>query len=181
MSRILVISPHPDDESIGCGGAPRKHFDEGATIQAILLTSGEKRGRGRPEAETAARRKRQARRAIEILGLESAEFWKLGDGAVRATKALRAHLAQRTLAAQSDGVDRRTVSMYEVWTPMVRMTHTVDISPYLEVKFAAIRAHETQCSVLRFDDAMLGLARCRGEMHSWFGGEYADVFREVRQ
>ena len=29
MNRIMVISPHPDDESIGCGGTIQKHVAEG--------------------------------------------------------------------------------------------------------------------------------------------------------
>ena len=44
MNRILVISPHPDDESIGCGGTLRKHITEGDSVWVIFLTSGESSG-----------------------------------------------------------------------------------------------------------------------------------------
>ena len=46
MNRIMVISPHPDDESIGCGGTISKHVAEGDVVQVELLTSGEKGGHG---------------------------------------------------------------------------------------------------------------------------------------
>jgi len=37
----LVIAPHPDDESIGCGGTLCLHARRGDLIAAVYLTSGE--------------------------------------------------------------------------------------------------------------------------------------------
>jgi LmbE family N-acetylglucosaminyl deacetylase len=65
---------------------------------------------------------------------------------------------------------------FEVWTPLQDMDHIVDVSRYMKVKMAAIRAYRSQCAVMRFDEALAGLNRYRGEMHSWPGGEYAEVF-----
>lgn len=69
---------------------------------------------------------------------------------------------------------------YEVWTPMQEFDFVVDISEQLPVKLAAVRAHASQCKVMRFDQACRGLARYRGEMHCWPGGDYAEVFAEAK-
>lgn len=87
MKRVLVISPHPDDESIGCGGTLRKHVVAGDLVQVIFLTSGEKGGHGRPEADTIRIREKESRRAAKILGVQEIEFWHLSDGAVKPTRA----------------------------------------------------------------------------------------------
>src|SRR5207248_588098 len=50
---------------------------------------------------------------------------------------------------------RPEVLAFEVWTPLQRMDHVEDISPYVDVKLAAVRAYASQCRVLRFDDAVL--------------------------
>src|SRR5258707_15129586 len=73
---VLVIAPHPDDESIGCGGAICLHADQGHRVATVFLTSGEC---GLPELskEEAWRvREREAERATEILGVASIEFWR---------------------------------------------------------------------------------------------------------
>ena len=59
------------------------------------------------------------------------------------------------------------------------MDEIVDISPYIEVKCAAIQAYKSQCDVVRFDEAALGLNRYRGALHGWPGGDYAEVFMQV--
>ena len=49
----------------------------------------------------------------------------------------------------------------------------------MEAKLAAVRAYKSQCDIMRFDDAIAGLNRFRGEMHSWPGGPYAEVFGDL--
>ena len=38
MSKVLVIAPHPDDETLGCGGALFKHKAEGDDIYWLIIT-----------------------------------------------------------------------------------------------------------------------------------------------
>ena len=70
--------------------------------------------------------------------------------------------------------------MFEVWTPLQNLDEIVEISPYLDAKLAAIRAYKTQCEVVGFDEAIIGLNRYRGELHSWPEGNYAEVFAELK-
>lgn len=39
MKSIVVIAPHPDDETLGCGGTLLRHIDEGDTVHWLILTS----------------------------------------------------------------------------------------------------------------------------------------------
>ena len=210
MGNILVVSPHPDDESIGCGGTLRKHVLDGDQVQAIFLTSGERGGHGRSLEETKNLREQEATEAAAILGLEKIEFWQVRNGALRTTPKLvdrlrqritqwaanviyvthdremheehriAARLVRRAVSGLAPHVSKPEVLMFEVWTPLQRMDQIVDITPYIDTKIAAIRAHKSQCDVLSFDDAFLGLARYRGEMFCWPEGEYAEIFAQVR-
>lgn len=38
MRRVLVIAPHPDDETLGCGGTLLRHKDQGDEIAWIIVT-----------------------------------------------------------------------------------------------------------------------------------------------
>jgi N-acetylglucosamine malate deacetylase 1 len=208
MRRVLVLSPHPDDEAIGCGGTLARHVAEGDAVRVVFVTSGEAGGHGRPPAETARVREAEASAAGSILGVEWVEFWREPDGRVRADRRLvrrvcewietwrpdiiyvphpgethRDHRATtrvvRQAVARELSAIRPLVRMYEVWAPLSHMDHIVDITPFVTQKLAAIRAHRSQCDVMSFDEASLGLARWRGEMFCWPEGEFAEVFRAM--
>jgi len=201
VTSVVVVSPHPDDESIGCGGTLRSHVTAGDDVHVVFLTSGEGGGHGRPPAEVSAAREAEAADAAQVLGLASFDFWREPDGGLRATEALADRLAKtwselaadvvyvphaeeqhadHRAAARLVGRARRAreveVRYFEVWTPLSRMDHIVDISDHIDEKLEAIRCYRSQCAVVRFDDAARGLARWRGELHSWPGGPYAEVF-----
>lgn len=210
MSEVLIISPHPDDEAIGCGGTILHHVVQGDKPRVIFLTSGEHGGHGTPPAETAKLRESEAASAAAVLGVESIDFWRMPDGKVKATPAaverLRAVIERwnpaviyaphedeshpdhraaarivRTAVSSLRSGLNPLVRMYEVWTPLRRVNDVVDVTVYIEGKLAAIRAHKSQCAVVAFDEAARGLARYRGELHCWPDGEYAEVFARMRR
>ena len=61
---ILVLSPHPDDESIGCGGTIANHTAAGDQVTVIFLTSGEKGCEGKPPDETCNIREQEDRKSV---------------------------------------------------------------------------------------------------------------------
>ncbi len=204
MSNVLVIAPHPDDEAIGCGGTLLLHARRGDNVHIIFLTSGEGGGHGLADAGKV--REKEAGIASEILHVKGSDFWRGRDGKVRVTRSLvdrtvetldrlrpdlvyvthrdemhpdhRAafRLLQRALADERTNSVSPEVWGYEVWTPLRAIGHIVDVSDVMDEKLKAVRAYESQCSVMRFDDTIRGLNRYRGEMHSWPGGDYAEVF-----
>jgi LmbE family N-acetylglucosaminyl deacetylase len=211
MQQILVISPHPDDEAIGCGGAISWHVNEGDAVEVIFLTSGEKGGHGKSADETITIREQESRDAAEILKVSNIEFWKEPDGNFEASdrnitrlfekindfkpaviyvphfdedhpdhKAAAKLVLQALNLFNGTKVRRPTVWMYEVWTPIQQFDHIIDISPYVELKRQALLEYKSQCEVMSFDEAILGLNRYRGEMHSWPGGDYAEIFKEMK-
>jgi len=70
FSNVLVVFPHPDDETVSCGGTIRRFADAGAKITLVLLTGGERGTRsGTLDPELMAVRRREAEAAARILGI----------------------------------------------------------------------------------------------------------------
>jgi len=70
--RFLVLAPHPDDESLGCGGIIAEACARGRPPVVAILTDGaasHPNSRDWPPARLAARRAQEARRAVACLGL----------------------------------------------------------------------------------------------------------------
>jgi len=40
MKRIVVFAPHPDDETLGCGGTIAKRITEGCEVNIVVMTDG---------------------------------------------------------------------------------------------------------------------------------------------
>ncbi len=88
--RILIVAPHPDDESIATGGLIQAARASGAAVHVIVLTDGdanvwpqrwiEKRWRidAAARARWGARRREEARDAMRVLGLQEGDAIFLG-------------------------------------------------------------------------------------------------------
>jgi LmbE family N-acetylglucosaminyl deacetylase len=82
--RILVVAPHPDDESLGCGGLVSLSAEAGSTFYIVFVTDGaasHRNSRAWPRARLAAQREQEACRALACLGIENAPrlFLRLPD------------------------------------------------------------------------------------------------------
>ena len=76
----LIIAPHPDDESLGCGGSIIKHVKAGSRVKVVFLTNGDKGDfLGKVGKEYPETRRRSALKAMGALGVEDYEFWGYGD------------------------------------------------------------------------------------------------------
>jgi N-acetylglucosamine malate deacetylase 1 len=81
---VLVVAPHPDDESIGVGGTLALHGIRGDRVTVAFLTSGELGMGNTPAYEASCIREGEAGHAAAVLGVGRLEFlrgrdWFLGD------------------------------------------------------------------------------------------------------
>ena len=69
------------------------------------------------------------------------------------------------------------VLAYEVWTPIVSPTYYKDITPWIDLKTAALRCHASQVSGIAYDEAVRCLNRYRGILSGV--GEYCEAFQVI--
>ena len=203
---VLVIAPHPDDETIGCGGTLCLHHQRGDRVAVVFLTSGELGLKQLPREKAWAVRETEAMSAAKILGLAKVEFlrqpdWMLGDHVKAAARALRSvllaeqpqliyvphedewhpdHQVALPILRQALRKWRGTspeVRAYEIWTPLTAHDHVEDISRVMPRKLKALRAHRSQLKEFDYERAVRGLNAFRGELAAKC--RYAEVFQTV--
>ena len=79
--RVLVLAPHPDDETIGCGGTLALHAAAGDPIKVVMLTNGAQGDMsGRYDRDDyIAMRRHEAIAACACLGITDVRFWHYED------------------------------------------------------------------------------------------------------
>lgn len=200
LRRGLVLAPHPDDESLGCGGTTALLAQGGASVRVLCITDGGGTpGTGLTHAEVGRRRRSEASSACRLLGLPEPFFLGLPDGEVAArvtelaaivaehvadTRASaifapwpgdghRDHVAAAVAVAVAELPDDLTVWGYETWGPLVP-NRIVDITTVSPLKKAAVAAHVTAHA--SFDvSAMTALSRYRS-VHGLRGAGEAEAF-----
>lgn len=87
FGRTLVVAPHPDDESLGCGGAIALLRERGRPVHVLFVSDGtgsHPSSRAYPAPALTALREREALDALAMLGVEAdaITFLRLPDRSV---------------------------------------------------------------------------------------------------
>lgn len=199
-ARVLVLAPHPDDETLCCGGTAALYAAARATVTVVVATDGDAARVDLPPGELGRRRRAEVHDATAALGLPAPVLLGLQDGGLEnaldeLTDEIAAHLAtgpdvvilpwfgdghrdhvavNRALAAAAPRVSGDPLVLGgETWTP-APITRLVDITDAIDRVRAATSAHGT--AARSFDlEAMLALKRYRS-IHGLRGRGWAEGF-----
>ncbi len=197
--KVLVLSPHCDDDVIGLGGLMHFHARAGHAVTVVYMTtpaSGDKGGSNRGEV-----RKQEARKATELLGgfnlvfLDQPEGTRSpGGGLIRRFGRILQdtrpdvvclpwfldnhvdHLAANDLLVHASSCCQPgcLVYAYEVWTPLMP-NRLLDITEVAGIKRKALAAYGSQLSDVDLVRTTLGLNQYRSMTHLK-GAGYAEAF-----
>jgi LmbE family N-acetylglucosaminyl deacetylase len=95
VSRVVVVSAHPDDVDFGVAGSVATWTDAGIAVTYCIVTDGQEGGfdRSLPRQEVVPIRRKEQREAAARVGVEDVRFLGHADGALEATPALVGELA----------------------------------------------------------------------------------------
>jgi len=200
--RVLVLSPHPDDDIIGCGGTIYKYHLKGAEITSVYMTDGRKGNPGYNEEELVLIRREEAKKASTIVGIDNLIFLDNRDSELTSnSKTIKElsqiirdikpeavflpflldnhpdHIATNNIfiqATKNYNVDAACYG-YEVWTPLTAPNCIIDITEQIKIKREALEQFQNQLAQYNFIEAIIGLSRYRGMVHL-LGDKYAEVF-----
>ena len=86
--KVLILAPHPDDETLGCGGTIALCASRGSEVRVVIISDGGKifLDSGGERDEVVRRRKQEAEEASKILGISGTYFLGFPDGELQSYK-----------------------------------------------------------------------------------------------
>lgn len=186
--KLLIVAPHPDDETIGCGGILALY---GPQCDVLLLTDGR---RGIPEGstltrdETAAIRKEEFTDVMAFFRVREYKMLGLPDGELVAhAQAVSAvdltaydrifvpnrrerHPDHQAAFAIIDRLCKKQKAKaelieYEVWSPHICANRFLDVSAIMDTKIAALQRYRSQTASIDYEALVRGLNMYRGAPH----------------
>lgn len=199
--KVLVLSPHPDDDVMGCGGLLYSLSESGSKIKVIYFSDGSRGTKnGKINLELIGRREIEARESGKVLGVGEEKFLRLPDKRIVANTELATvirreiefdkpdlllapgmdelhpdhHAVAEALALAIRNFDQPlNIWLYEVWSAS-RINRLFIIDDYIDQKRQALKCHVSQMKVKDYDEAILSLNKYRG---LFFGvGNYAEAY-----
>jgi LmbE family N-acetylglucosaminyl deacetylase len=196
-ARILVLAPHPDDESIGCGGLLLKFPSQ---CDVAVLTDGRYGGlSGQSETNTIATRKLELEKAMVYAGVKNYLFLGVEDGKLSKNFA-------KFSALDTNGYDaifcpapgdnhpdhaciyefllrlkpQAKIFAYEVWSALSRPSHYLDVSGVVEGKKKLIAFYKSQVAQVDYASKAIGLNCFRGLL-PYSAVQYAEAYQEMKK
>lgn len=193
---VVCLAPHPDDETIGCGGALARHADRGDPVTVLVATSGERSGAD--SDDLAGRREAEVVNACAALGLpDPPVLLRLPDGDLEShVDALAARLADAAANAAAvyvpslldphadhvaanralarAGLDVQVLG-YEVWSP-APVDALLEVTSVFPRKERALAGYATARQRVDYLRTARGLAAYRSAGGGLGGSGYAEGF-----
>jgi len=187
--RVLVFAPHPDDETLGCGGSLALHTRAEDPVRVVFLTNGSRgdfSGKAKRDEYIELRRK-EAIKASQVLGVTDVVFWSYEDRHLAESKGILSRMVDALEGYNPQLVyvpsplefhpDHRAASFFvcqairrysgeneiafcEIGQP-IWVNCLVDISGVLNRKKKAIKAYKSQLKEASYGDISLALNRFR--------------------
>lgn len=195
--RILVITPHQDDETIGCGGLLALY---GPQIDVILLTDGKYEMKDYDIDSVSSIRTKEFLNAMKLAKVNSIKCLNIPIGKIIENNQLITNIDiskykyvfipnKHENHEDHSVVEKIIVKMkkkqksnaiilgYEVWTPLRYVTSYLDISKVINKKTKMIQKYESQLTDRDYLNATLGLNSYRGMQNKT---QYAEAYCDIR-
>jgi LmbE family N-acetylglucosaminyl deacetylase len=97
----LILAPHADDETLGCGGLLALKSARGDPVEVAFITDSAGSPEASPAADLAGRRRAEALAALDVLGIKAAQVHFLGapDGRLNRLTPEQTALVHQSLLA----------------------------------------------------------------------------------
>jgi LmbE family N-acetylglucosaminyl deacetylase len=141
----LCIAPHPDDESLGCGGSIVRHIKGGSRVKVIFLTNGDRGDFEKKFGDNYVKmRKQSAEKAMEILGVKDYEFWSYKD---------------RELYLAEKEIKKRLLHTIEIFSPsLIYAPSPLEVHPDHKVAFKIVWDLKEKLSInIAFYEVLMAL------------------------